>query len=104
MTRQTLSGALLRDLRLERQAQLVQWGDQQHLDGTGPAYTDAADKARAVAQEAATDSDASWDLILLEEVYEALAEQPNTPALRAELIQAAAVIIAWIEDIDRRTP
>lgn len=43
----------------------------------------------------------AWDGILLEEVYEALAE--SDPAkLRAELIQVAAVAVAWVQAIDRR--
>lgn len=41
---------------------------------------------------------AAWDGILLEEVFEALAEA-DPERLRAELIQAAAVCTAWVEDI-----
>lgn len=45
---------------------------------------------------------ATWLLIALEEVFEALAE--SDPAkLRAELVQSAAVHVAWIEAIDRRS-
>ncbi|MEY9934267.1 hypothetical protein ABH926_008932 [Catenulispora sp. GP43] len=39
--------------------------------------------------------------MLLEEVYEALAEV-DPAALRAELVQVAAVAAAWVEDIDSR--
>lgn len=43
----------------------------------------------------------AWDGVLLEEVYEALAE--HDPAkLREELVQTAAVAVAWIEALDRR--
>lgn len=43
----------------------------------------------------------AWDGILLEEVYEAMAE--DDPAkLRAELVQVAAVACAWVQAIDRR--
>ena len=38
--------------------------------------------------------------IFLEEVFEAMAEH-NPDKLRAELIQCAAVAIAWAEKIDR---
>jgi hypothetical protein len=44
----------------------------------------------------------AWDGVLLEEVFEALAE--TDPAkLRTELVQVAAVIVNWLEDIDSRT-
>jgi len=44
---------------------------------------------------------ATWEMILLEEVWEALAET-DPVKLRAELIQVAAVAVAWVEDIDSR--
>jgi hypothetical protein len=44
---------------------------------------------------------ATWLLIALEEVFEALVED-DPVKLRAELVQAAAVLVAWIEAIDRR--
>jgi len=87
----------------ERQAQLQQWGDQHHADGTGAEhYVAMADEAREDVQRfVAQHSGPEWALILLEEVYEALAE--SDPAkLRTELIQTAAVIAAWISDLDRR--
>lgn len=89
----------------ERQAQLAKWGDQRHADGTGAEYyVGMADQARDEVQRfVAQHSGPEWALILLEEVYEALAE--SDPAkLRAELIQAAAVIAAWVSDLDRRAP
>lgn len=42
----------------------------------------------------------AWDGILLEEVFEALAEA-DPAAMRAELVQAAAVIVNMIECLDR---
>lgn len=46
----------------------------------------------------------SWISILDEEFLEAMVEAAcgNLDALRAELVQVAAVSVAWIEDIDRR--
>jgi hypothetical protein len=45
-------------------------------------------------------------VVLLEEVFEALAEatatRPDPAALRAELVQVAAVAVKWIEIIDHR--
>jgi hypothetical protein len=87
----------------ERQAQLAKWGDQRHPDGTGAEYyVGMADQARDdVERSIAHFGGPEWALILLEEVYEALAE--SDPAkLRVELVQAAAVIAAWISDLDRR--
>lgn len=43
----------------------------------------------------------AWDGILLEEVYEALSET-DPKKMRVELIQVAAVAVAWVECIDRR--
>lgn len=93
------------DLDTERQAQLTKFGDQRHADGTGAEhYVAMADEAREdVERFVAQHSGPEWALILLEEVYEALAE--SDPAkLRTELIQTGAVIAAWIHDIDRRPP
>ena len=55
----------------------------------------------------ATDANAksgglSWRDILLEEVHEALAES-DPAALRTELIQCAAVIQAWLWELDSRS-
>lgn len=87
----------------ERQAQLAKWGDQKHNDGTGgTVYVDKADAARFATQQAADSPGApSWALILLEEVYEALAET-DPATLRTELIQVAAVCAAWFHDLDTR--
>ena len=43
----------------------------------------------------------AWDGILLEEVYEAFAEE-DPIKLRSELVQVAAVAVQWIAAIDRR--
>lgn len=88
----------------ERQRQLAKWGEQHHPDGTGGRfYQERAVAARRNCQIAADSPDmgAQWDLILLEEVYEALAEA-DPAALRTELIQIAAVCAAWVHDLDSR--
>lgn len=99
-----------RDIIAERWRQLRKWGHQKHPDVGGiPA---AADAKRALYDEMAwrhkRDNDLNakagtvgWDGILLEEVYEALAESERD-ALRAELVQVAAVCVAWVEDLDNR--
>jgi hypothetical protein len=88
----------------ERQRQLKKWGDQTHPDGTGlhpERQQQLADEARTLCDRAARDGFLTWSHILMEEVREAMAEEDPT-ALRAELVQCAAVIAAWILDIDRR--
>lgn len=98
------------EILVERQRQDDRWGEQNHPDGTGPRIIDrvsmrqlsyARERAREVYEEHARKRTITWRDILLEEVYEALAEgEPET--LRAELIQVAAVAAAWAEAIDRR--
>ena len=88
----------------ERIAQLDKWGVQSH-----PSYHSAnavrqmavlADRWKQINDARVQDGSTAWDGILLEEVYEALAE--IDPLLRrAELIQVAAVAAAEVEAIDR---
>ncbi len=86
----------------ERRRQLKKWGDQRHPDGAGGQKARLlADEAREHCQRLAAEGDADWRSILLEEVYEALAEG-CADELEAELIQCAAVIQAWVWDIRRR--
>lgn len=90
------------DVRREREAQETKWGEQNHPDGTGKAHMRfLATMARDTCQEAARNGLTTWKHVLLEEVYEALAED-DPKALRNELVQVAAVAIAWVEAIDRR--
>lgn len=94
--------SVAREVLLERVAQDVKWGEQNHPDGTGGALLrGAARLARMECDRSAGEGRTTWHLILVEEVSEALAE--DDPAkLRAELIQVAAVAAAWVESIDRR--
>lgn len=91
----------------ERIRQDDKWGSfQSHPDGTHERYEAQAERYRDACNEAAAHPKASggvtWRHIFLEEVFEALTE--TDPAkLREELIQALAVGVAWIEDIDGRT-
>ncbi|MFF8910196.1 hypothetical protein [Streptomyces olivaceoviridis] len=105
------SAVVLAEVAYERARQDQRWGEQNHPDGTGPrvpalvgalCYADeAADRARLACQSAARSGKTTWRLVLGEEVLEALAE--DDPAkLRSELLQVAAVAVAWVEAIDRR--
>lgn len=84
----------------ERDRQIEKWGAQSHLDGTGDLrYGWLADEYRRQCQAADKAGRVTWADILLEEVFEAMAE--SDPAkLRAELVQALAVGVAWLEDMD----
>ena len=91
-----------RDVRAERTRQNAKWGEQNHPDGTGGVmYVAIADEARMDCQRAAAEGKVTWRDILTEEFAEALAEG-DPERLRAELIQVAAVAMAWAEAIDRR--
>lgn len=94
------------EVEAERFRQLEKWGDQRgkRLDGTNPVFY------RGWAREYQRQNDARltagkrpgvWSKILLEEVYEALSET-ETEKLAHELIQVAAVCVAWLEDLAQR--
>lgn len=115
--------AILRDVAEERVRQDEKWGEQNHADGTGidaaplrainfavddqwPLGAYDAPSLAVAAREACQangvpGSPDTWTAILLEEVFEALAES-EPGALRRELVQVAAVAVQWIEAIDRR--
>ena len=112
----------------ERARQFKKWGDQIHPDidprdidfVTHRHYTHKAEIMKGVNDERETPSrtvgrcnrcpaegdhkHVAWDFILLEEVYEALAEAAagDLDKLEVELVQSAAVIAAWIYDLRRR--
>jgi len=105
---------VLVEIGAERARQDARWGEQNHPDGTGPDVPVLAalgdDRPAAVLRELARDhcdqefaaGQGVFRQILTEEVFEAYAES-DPAALRAELVQVAAVAVAWIEAIDRRT-
>lgn len=120
----TTTRSVLDEVYVERKRQNARWGEQNHPD-VDPRdipyvshgyYASRADIWRQVNEERATPSKTvgrcwghpeephthtAWDGVLLEEVYEALAEE-DPAKLRIELVQVAAVATAWIEAIDRR--
>ncbi|MET7458092.1 NUDIX hydrolase [Streptomyces sp. NPDC005574] len=90
------------DLDGERQQQLAKWGEQHHPDGTGGSGAlYVADRYRSIVDQGLEDGSVTWRDVLLEEVFEALAE-PDPARLRAELVQVSAVCAAWIADLDSR--
>jgi hypothetical protein len=94
--------AVLAEVQAERDRQDAQWGEQNHRDGTGALQQVLeADKAREACQAAFARGDGTWMHVLIEEVFEAFAEE-DPSKVRAELVQVAAVAVAWIAAIDRR--
>jgi len=94
--------AVLGDVQAERFRQIAKFGEQRREDGTGgPVMQHKADEARACCEYLAKHGGADWRAVLLEEVFEAMAED-DPVKLRAELVQSAAVCVAWVEDIDSR--
>jgi hypothetical protein len=86
----------------ERRRQIDKWGDQRHPDGTGRTVdVHLRDDAIHETRSAADRGRVTWALIFKEEVLEACAER-DEDMLVIELIQAAAVIQAWISDIKSR--
>lgn len=107
---------VLSEVAQERWAQFNKWNEQNWADGTGPAVyvlnrtdvnldlrtgTELSGIFRTACERDAGVGRVTWRSILLEEVFEALAEA-DPAKIRAELIQAVAVGVAWIEAIDRR--
>ncbi len=89
------------EVTAERQEQHSKWGEQNHDNGTGGAMSESM----AVALKKRTDSKTkkgtlTWMDILAEEIAEAFAET-DPDKLRTELVQVAAVAVAWVECIDR---
>ena len=90
------------EIHEERVAQIKKWGPQHWPGGTATSHYDKemADEAKRVTNLAMADGSVTWRDILVEEMLEAFAEH-EWPKVRGELVQAAAVIAAWVEDGDR---
>jgi hypothetical protein len=80
------------------------WGYSERLDSLP-----SADVARRWCDDADREGHLSWSHILTEEFAEVVDEADvsalgrGSSALRTELVQLAAVCVAWIEAIDSRT-
>lgn len=93
---------LLEQVRGERRRQHRNLGVQNHPDGTGYIGADAeCAVARAKYDTAKASGGLTWVDILREEVAEAF-EETDPARLKVELIQVAAVALAWAEALDRR--
>jgi hypothetical protein len=101
---------VLAEVAQERARQEAKWGVQDLPDGTGPLemeswlpydYDGLAEIAKEACDAARDADDRRMSLVLLEEVFEAMAEDEPV-RLRAELVQVAAVAVKWAQMIDRR--
>jgi hypothetical protein len=92
---------ILADIADERHRQDEKWGERHWPDGTHANYESDANGARWICEHYAESGELTWADILNEEFREARAET-DWPKLRKELIQVAAVCVAWIEDGDQR--
>ncbi|AZS06711.1 hypothetical protein HOU95_gp096 [Streptomyces phage Hiyaa] len=90
---------IFEDIRNERAAQDLKWGKQMHPNGTSIRFKPMADAARNATRKADANNQQTWTNILREEFWEALSETDRA-ALRAELIQVGAVVVAWVECLD----
>lgn len=94
---------VLEDVAEERRKQHLKWGKQNHPDGTADELhnRDTRAMAQTICDDHARDGRLTYADILTEELAEVLCET-EAAKLRAELIQVAAVAVAWVEAIDRR--
>lgn len=93
---------VLLEVALERTSQDAKWGEQNHDSGCGEkAYGYMRDCYREIYETSAVLGRVTWADVMLEEVYEALSEE-DPKKLRAELLQVAAVAVAWVECLDRK--
>lgn len=106
------SADVLEEVDQERGRQELKWGQQNHPDGTRgdrrvlrdtkmPTWDTMCFNARRQTDRAAHEGSLEYLDILFEEVAEAFSES-DPQRLREELIQVAAVAVAWVEAIDRR--
>lgn len=101
VARLDLTALALGEVSWERIAQHTKWGEQNHPDGTGGLTAQFhANIARTDCERAFKDGRGTWRHILNEEVAEALAES-DPEKLKTELIQVAAVAVAWVEKLIR---
>lgn len=105
--------SVLKEVQAERERQEAKWGEQNHANGTGPGqyflgkglsapatFGYLRDRATEIMDNHVDVGRLTYTDILLEEVFEAVTES-DPDKLREELVQVAAVAVAWVEKIDR---
>jgi hypothetical protein len=102
-------GSILTEIGRERGAQDAKWGAPKNVsNGTGPdgsllgySFGELRDGMQSAVDNMAARHESTMAAVLLEEVFEALAEDDEL-RLREELIQVAAVAAKWVQIIDAR--
>lgn len=89
------------ELYAERRKQLAKFGHQSYDWPGGGFFIGARDQAKVTCEAADKAGRVNWIHIITEEFYEACAET-DPVALRAELIQLAAVALAAVQDLDAK--
>jgi hypothetical protein len=111
------TASILAEIGQERRRQIERWGEQNHpsldvllVHRTPERMADEYEipteaRAKAMTEAAMRRGELTWGHILVEELAEAVEAGVlnGEHAMRAELVQVAAVAVAWIEAIDRRT-
>lgn len=108
---------ILAEVAEERARQDAKWGEQNHPNvcpilavAAGPERfaeeyeIPTADRAKFICDSAFKAGRPAWAPVAVEELAEAVEQFAlgNVKEGRAELVQAAAVLVAWIECIDRK--
>lgn len=105
---------VLAEVAAERARQDEKWGQQdwpsvtKRFQGSHPHLValhygiPSADTARRICDEAHAAGRGTFAHILIEEVAEAIGCLDDEESMREELVQVAAVAVAWVQAIDRR--
>ncbi|GHH80478.1 hypothetical protein GCM10018781_61020 [Kitasatospora indigofera] len=89
------------DIAAEQEAIRARWGEQHHPTGAHRGFAPLRRLLQYLCDRAARRGRKTWRHILVEEVLEVLAEPDDPQAMRAELVQVGAVVVAMIDDLDR---
>lgn len=94
---------VLGEVSRERLRQHARWGEQNLPDGTRNARANRTRRgaAKRACDKAAASGKLTW-LDVAEEEHAEIRCEEDVDRLRAEIIQKAAVLVQWVEAIDRR--
>ncbi|MFF3441714.1 helix-turn-helix domain-containing protein [Streptosporangium sp. NPDC002721] len=93
---------ILQQIEVERGTRQTQLGGGPfYVDGTGPSWQEMADEAFLRDVEADQGNRLTWAL-RAQSVLGQVLRRDDPVELRAELVRAAAVLVAWLEDLDAR--
>lgn len=92
---------IVADVSAERERQVLKWGKQDHPNGTSARFRPLADAARNNCQAAISSGNNTWMHVMRMTVWDALSETDRVN-LRRQLIQAIAVGVAWVTDLDEK--